>query len=292
MKNNYKKLIQEATTFEELDSLKEEFLNECTIRENKIKVGLLLNNINNICDAKHLFESIVVALLPKKEGKKLINNYVNTIKENKSLKTIYTYQEGLNKNDSSDSKKSYITEALSLGNIINNEEYYNGLKNIINIISESFKLLGDKFILENVSLDKTTSKIGDSLYYLSSTKKSIKNLNEYIEHINIVCDNKIEKITECINVDSPLHDIVSSLTFENVNNKIDNIFECNDKEEVFKKNKQLCLNMISEQKKLTEDTDVLNKLNDIENKLNKKVYQFESYTKDMIYMTELQEVLN
>lgn len=291
MKNiNYKKLIQEAKNHDELNKVKNDFLAECLVRENKIAVTQLLAKINNFCDAKAMFESIAPSLISMKSGKQLINKYINIIKENKSLKTLYAYYEGLSKNETPVSKKTYITEALSLGNNINQKEYLNGVKSIIGVITESFKILGDEFVLKNVSHNETSSIIGESLCYLSSTNKNIKNLNDYIKHIDIVSENIIENKNTDINVDMTLDEIISNtLTTENVN--IKEIFESENKEESFKKNKQLCLEMISSEKSKTKDEEVLKKLNEIESKLSNKTYQFESFTKDMFYMTELQEML-
>lgn len=291
MKNiNYKKLIQEAKNHDELNKVKNDFLAECLVRENKIAVTQLLAKINNFCDAKAMFESIAPSLISMKSGKQLINKYINIIKENKSLKTLYAYYEGLSKNETPVSKKTYITEALSLGNNINQKEYLNGVKSIIGVITESFKILGDEFVLKNVSHNETSSIIGESLCYLSSTNKNIKNLNDYIKHIDIVSENITENKNTDINVDMTLDEIISNtLTTENVN--IKEIFESENKEESFKKNKQLCLEMISSEKSKTKDKEVLKKLNEIESKLSNKTYQFESFTKDMFYMTELQEML-
>lgn len=291
MKNiNYKKLIQEAKNHDELNKVKNDFLAECLVRENKIAVTQLLAKINNFCDAKAMFESIAPSLISMKSGKQLINKYINIIKENKSLKTLYAYYEGLSKNETPVSKKTYITEALSLGNNINQKEYLNGVKSIIGVITESFKILGDEFVLKNVSHNETSSIIGESLCYLSSTNKNIKNLNDYIKHIDIVSENITENKNTDINVDMTLDEIISNtLTTENVN--IKEIFESENKEESFKKNKQLCLGMISSEKSKTKDEEVLKKLNEIESKLSNKTYQFESFTKDMFYMTELQEML-
>lgn len=287
---NYRKLIQEAKNHHDLNKIKNDFLAECSLREDKINVTQLLGKITNFCDAKAMFESVAPSLMSKKNGKQLINQYVNIVKENKSLKTLYAYYEGLNKNETPISKKTYITEALSLGSKINQKEYLNGLKSVIGVIAESFKVLGDKFILENISHNKTCSIIGESLHYLSSTNKNIKNLNEYIKHIDIVSENITENKKTDINIDMTLDEIISDgLTTESIN--IKEIFESENKEEIFKKTKQICLEMISTEKKNTNDTEILNKLNEIESKLSKKTYLFESFTKDMFYMTELQEML-
>ena len=72
---------------------------------------------------------------------------------------------------------------------------------------------------------------------------------------------------------------------------VDSIFETENKEESFNKTKNICLEMISNQKKQATDIEIRSKLNEMEVKLNKKNYNFDSYTKDMLYMTELQEVL-
>ena len=75
-------------------------------REKKIAVTQLLAKINNFCDAKAMFESIAPSLISMKSGKQLINKYINIIKENKSLKTLYMLiMKGLNKNETPVSKK-------------------------------------------------------------------------------------------------------------------------------------------------------------------------------------------
>ena len=94
-KTNYTKLIQKASTLEELNTIKNSFLSECAEREKKISVGNLLGQIKNFTDAAYVFESIAPALLSKRGGKGLVKTYTTVIKENDSLKTLYLYQEGL-----------------------------------------------------------------------------------------------------------------------------------------------------------------------------------------------------
>lgn len=288
---NYKQAILKANTIEELNSVKNAFLSECDKRENKIKISNILQKVGNFGSAKNMFESMIVSLLPKKDGKKLINKYVSTIKENKSLKTIYTYIEGLNENKTVDSKKVYITEALSLASPINYNEYVKGVGDIISIITEAFDVLGDEFVLNNVVYNPTSDLIGESLTYLSTSQKNIKNLNEYINHLDIVTEKSNKNISENINVDSTLEDIVSEMKQNMKGTDVSNIFETENKAEAFQENKQVCLEMISRQKNSTTDTEIIAKLNEMEEKLSKKQYTFETYTKDMLYMTELQEVL-
>lgn len=292
-KNEYKKIIQETKTLNELDELKKDFLLECSKREQKINVAEIISNISNFGVAKHVFESIITPLLSKKEGKKIINDYVKVIKENKSLKTLYAYYDLLKNAQNSDKKKTYITEALSMAKPINNEEYINGLGKLINVIIEGFNALGDEYIVNNVKSDEKSKKICESLIYLSTTKKNIKNLNEYMNHIDKVSDIVTESIENDIDIDKTLKEIIDDVKEQPLKENIDNIFQTDDKEKTFDENKTICMEMISKQKENNKNNpEVTSKLNEIESKLNKKNYTFESFTKDILYMKELQEVLN
>ena len=288
-KINYKKLIQTAKTFNELETLKEGFLKECVNQHNKIAVANMLSQIQNFGDAKFMFECTIPSLLKLKEGKRIINKFASIVKENASLKTLYAYHEGLKRNETSDAKKNYITEALSITNNIDKTTYFAGIKDIVSLISEAFKLIGNETVLENVKHDRTSQLLGESLLYLATTKKNIRNLNEYISHINRVSENVNESAISTINVNSTLEEIVSEM--KGKVDSVDSIFETENKEESFNKTKNICLEMISNQKKQTTDIEIRSKLNEMEVKLNKKNYNFDSYTKDMLYMTELQEVL-
>ena len=283
--------IKKANSISELKQIKENFLNECAKQEKRILVNEMLNNINDFVTAKVVFESLASNLLYKTDGKYLINKYTKIIKENKSLKTLYSYNEGLNNNNTSESKKAFINEALSIGESINKSEYNNGLKKLINLISESFDILGDDFVLENVKIDNKTKLIGESLHYISSTKKTIKNLNEYMSHVNTVSEIVTENVNTDIDVDLTLEDVVSNIKNTIVTENVYNIFNTDDKETTFKETKKICMEMISKQKSSSNDSEIINELNKMEEKLGKKQYTFETFTKDMLYMTELQEVL-
>lgn len=289
--NNYIQKIHEINTIDELNKLKIDFINECQKRENKIKVSDMLNKATNFCGAKHMFESIIPKLMSNKKGKKLIKKYINTIKENKSIKKIYAYYEGLKNTETPESKKTYIIEALSITKPINHNEYLTGVNDIINILSESFKLLGDEYVLNNIKPNNESILIDESLQYLSTTKKNLNNLNEYFTHINRVTNNLSENQKPTINLDSTLEDIVSNMKTKISESNIDNIFNTENKEKAFIDYKQNCMEMILKQKSQNTDKNVLNKLTEIEEKLKKKEYIYETYTKDMFYMKELLELL-
>ena len=79
----------------------------------------------------------------------------------------------------------------------------------------------------------------------------------------------------------------------NGQNVMESIFDDTvDKEATFKKIKEDCLSMIKEQRQLSNDNEVTKKLDEMAQKLSKKTYNYDTYTKDMLFMSELQEVLN
>jgi hypothetical protein len=290
-KNQYKTIIQKAKSFDELEALKENFLNECSVQYNKIAVANMLGQITNFGDAKAMFESTIPMLLKTKGGKKLINKFASIVKENKSLKTLYALHEGLNRSESADAKKNYITEALTITKPISTDMYMSGVKNVVSLVAEAFKLLGDNIVLQTVKHDNKSQMLGESLVYLATTKKNIKNLNEYITHMNRVSENITESENCTYNIDATLEELVSEMKEKTSSNTVDSIFETDNKEKSFATAKKVCLEMIASQKSTATDNDIYNKLNEMEAKLSKKNYNFDSYTKDMLYMTELQEVL-
>jgi hypothetical protein len=131
--------------------------------------------------------------------------------------------------------------------------------------------------------------ISESLYYLSTTKKDLRNLNDYISHIAIVSENITQNISNEINVDKTLTEIVTSLT--NEGKSLGEIFETDDRQTAFEKSKQVCLEMVNKQINSNNTQPVITRLNEIKGKLSEKVYNYDSFTKDMIYMIELQDVL-
>ena len=285
---DYMQNIKNVNTIQELEILKENFLSECEKRRKKIMVSKILESVKNFGDIKDLFESIAPSLLSKKEGKELINRYTKIIKENNSLKTIYAFHEGLKENKNSDAKKTYIVEALSISEPINTKEYQKGMVATFNVLCESFKLLDTDLLLEKTK--SVINNINESILYLSTTKKDLKNLNEYIYHINNVCENITESKNDIIDTNLTLEEVVSKV--KNVKDEnLENIFNSNDKEKTFNESKQNCLEMISKQKKLVNDNEVFSKLNEMEEKLSKKEFTFDTFTKDMLYMNELQEIL-
>jgi hypothetical protein len=112
-----------------------------------------------------------------------------------------------------------------------------------------------------------------------------------MSHVNTVSEIVTENIKKDIDVNLTLEDVVSNIKKNSITENVDDIFNTNDKESTFKETKRICMEMISQQKNSSNDNEIISELNKMEEKLGKKQYTFETFTKDMLYMTELQEVL-
>ena len=291
MNKNIYKIFSNINSFDELENVKNTFLIECEKHHDKLTVNNLVESINNITDAQSIFESIIPSLMSKKDGKKYINGYINILKENESLKTIYSLYEGLKRSNDSDSKKIFITEALSLSKPIDIKEYDKGIEKIKCFFKETFEMLGSKIVLNTIKIDNDSKLIGESLCYLSTTKKNIKNLNEYFKHINIVSNVLNEEINNNIDVNLTLNDIVKNINENSQITDISDLLTSNDKLSTFTNLKENCLKMLKEYKTVATDNDVILKLTEMEIKLNEKQYNYQSFTKDILYMCELNEIL-
>ena len=293
-KNNYTNIIQKAKTFEDLEALKQGFLAECERQHNKIAMGERIMSIKSFGDIKMMFESLIPSLLGKKEGKTIIRNYINTIKENQELTTLFGYHEGLKDNNTPESKKHYITEALSLSKPLNEKKLVKGLEKLVKTLCEAVDIIEAEEALKSSEISQKQQIMNESLQYLATTKKKLNNLNEYMNKVEIVSDFITESKTEKeIDVDNTLEEISNSLLCkESKDNLVDKIFnETEDKEKVFNEQKSVCLEMIKKQKSCSQDAAVVSKLNKMENKLNERSYNYDTYTTDMLHMTDLQNVL-
>lgn len=286
--------IKNTFSRSELSKLQEQFANECAEQDCRLQVAERIGEIRSFGDIKMMFESLIPSLLGKPNGKRLINAYTRTIKENKSLKTLYGIYDGINENTDSNKRRVFMQEALGLCENFDNVQYLEGMRSLSKLISESMRELSPSLVLEKTNLQNTDKCVNESILYLVSNKKTLKNLNDYTRHMEIVTECKAPAVTPSFNANEDIASVLESFKAEKENNPsaILGIFESDNKEETFLNMKQQCLEAIQKQKKSSQDSVTLRKLTEMEKKLEAKTYCFESYTKDMINMTDLQSVLN
>ena len=155
-------------------------------------------------------------------------------------------------------------------------------------------MIGDKTVLDIVTINDETRIVNESIDYLASTPKTVKNINKYISCVNAASETLVEsKQNDEFNVDVTLDEMLQNKNNSNAQNVMESIFDdSSDKEATFEKTKTDCLTMIKEQRNSCKDAEISTKLDEMAQKLSKKSYNYDTYTKDMLFMSELQEVLN
>lgn len=286
--------IKNTFSRSELTKMKEQFINECAEQESRLQVAERIGEIRSFGDIKIMFESLIPELLGKPAGKRLINTYTKTLKENRSLKTLYGLHAGLGDNETADKRRVFMQEALSLCKDFDRTEYLEGMRKLSRLMSESMRELNPILVLEKTAVSDTDKYVNESVLYLASNKKSLKNLNDYTKHMDIVSENKNPTPASPFNVNEDLASIFE--TFKAKNGSKEETFtaflETDNKEQAFQDMKAMCLEALNSQKQNTQDTATLQKLSEMESKLRAKSYCYESYTKDMIHMSDLQSILN
>lgn len=241
---------------------------------------------------KECFENLSERLYKTKEGKKIINRYINTIKENKGLTGLYSIYESLRKMGN-DSDVDYFINSLSESVKIENVSDAS-LKKLGNLLSEAYILLGESadgmIPIENKALD-------NAIEYVAENKKGMKNLAEYSNAVKIIresIENKTNanmfRVNESINDAEKLIMAFNNKYSGELNNDekamIKKLSESDDKESVFKQYKDDCINRLSEVKKGCGEKES-ERMDEIMSKVNDKQFCNETVESDICNLIEI-----
>lgn len=259
--------------------------------ENKFNIGI----INDI------FNQNVLTLLKTKKGKKIIKEYVNTIKSDETLLLEYKVFDYIENNSLS---KEHVNGAIDI------------LKNISRKnISESNEKLNN--ILINNNLIKKTDIINEDLYKninkLIFDKKSTKYINEKVKALNSISEHiENRKNNDILTEDNEfkdfkLDDLTVNVMVKNFNERYSDVLNedeikifkivSNGTEDeqinLFEELKKECISTTNEYLKeeniLVEDKE---KLLNVKETLLEQKFSKENLIDDIITLIELKETLS
>ena len=284
------------------------------ILEKRIKTAELnesIDNVDNISflECKQIFESISDKLYEKKKGKKIIANYIRTIKSNAPLKALYTISENIKTLSNGEKKfisnpSMFVTESINMVRELDQKKLQEGIDRLRSEIKKAIKEAKmtstdvDNAVLENKTLN-------ESLNYVFMNKKNVANLLEYTNKMNdvvsFVCENSTnefkgdpileenKKLSDLKNIfsnDLELWEnkVISKLTLYNLSG--------NDKKPLFEEYKDSCLKLIDE---ALEDSDITletkSHLSTMKKQLSDKTFLTESATEDILKLANLENTL-
>lgn len=272
------------------------------IRECKIKDCLSVVDNMNLGELKNLFEGISYKLFDTRNGKKIIGDYVKSIKEDKSIKTLYSLYETLINPSYSSNPEVLVSSVCEIANNLPNYNSHilklrEAIKNGVmesGIDSEEF-----------YSIIGKNKELNENLNYLFTKKSSVKNIYEKTEKIDSVVkyvkeNMKKEDINEnAAKTTSELKDeldealtglnvweteAVRDLTLLAISGK--------DGKELFEKYKNECVNLLHEAINNTNDVSDAARFQTMKNSLSSKEYDADKLNESILKFAELKSLLS
>lgn len=303
---NLNKQIAESKNISEIENIKNEVDKLYNSHIFSLKLNEKFNTINDMSfgDVKCIFEKISTDLFKSKNGRLKINEFINTIKENKSLMNMYILHESICSPNYISDAKLFLNEALSLIGNINKKDLKEGVNKLSNIISTSINYIDVNDTNIDSIFNSETKSLNESIDYIATNKKTIKNLSTYTNKINEV-SNFIEehlpkiKISEnkCKDIDELTEKLINDFNSKysdkisvNESDIIKTYASTNDKKTVFEVYKTECIELIDSVINNSNE-EVGQRLTEMKDKISKKIYNEETLDTDITYLIDLKNTL-
>ena len=258
---------------------------------------------------KRFFQGMLDTLFENKDGQKLIGAYTRNLTENRDLRKVYLSYKNLQNNyHGAEDLTLLINENLNLLNI-DKKNYKKGLEKMAEIVKEAFDLCGkkteeiEKMLLEGSEYDY-------AFEYLFTTKKNLKNINEYVENF--------EKVKKYINENASYEKVeVEEVNEEKKNpseliTELENIFKFgelnewekkvvediiyndmsgNGQENLFEAYKKDCSEAIENYLNNSDSVEDKSRFLNMKTQLTEKKYSKDCFTDDLLKLSELKYTL-
>lgn len=292
------------TSVSELKRLREEFESVINQRIEKAMVNEAFDDLSNLSfgSLKSLFESVSDKLYDTKGGCKLIRRYIQLMKENKDLNSLYTITDIIVHPVNITNKDLFMSHLDKLSENINVKNLMSGKLKLAKIIKECLTEAGvdANFINEHKC---TNGDIYEAIEYVFSVKPTASNICEQTNKRDfimnhIVCENTNDTnndsvVEECANIKS-LNDVFSDDLDEWEVGITRDLALCeladNDKSSLFDDYKNSCISIIDE---ILDDCDIETKSRfmAMKEQLETKKYNSETVTDDLLKLAELRYTL-
>lgn len=307
MEKNIYQEIKDLKTLEEVNVFKNNIDEAINEQVEMIKRNNFISEIKNkeFGYIKENFENLSEELFKTKKGRVIINNYVSCIKENKDLAKMHQMYECIRKADKDGNVDSYLMEAVSLIGNINKEQYQKSIKKLGNVFAKAYMELSEGKASDDLQLMLTDNGAFDkSVEFIMFNKKTSSNLAEYNSKLSTIKKQIVEGKGYTFSESKDLDTMVDELV-ENFNKKysgqLDNdvvslvkeMFEGKDKEVIFNKYKEQCINKLNETKKGFEnsgDNNSSERINTIIERIDKKVYNPDTVNNDLYNLIEISSI--
>lgn len=292
---------------ETFKKLQESLMDVMNNRYNELCLNELKENLTSapLYTTKHIFESISKDFYNTPKGKKILKEYIDTIKKNNSLRKAFIIFENMNKPQSVLSPDLFVNENLSFMQEIKPSEYKAGLKKINNIIRESIELaaLNTEELEELIKESKTDE--AEAIDYLINNRKTLKNIAEYTNKVSTLTESVKNKrifksedaLSESLNISDLLNMInesVSGLGKEEANAVKDLTLislSGQDGKEIYETYKNKCKDILEEAVKNEEALETRSRFQRMLGQINERNYNKSTLNEDVLNFARLYATL-
>ena len=289
-----------------LNLLKESFDTDYKKQKEVVESLELAKDISgkNFGFIKESFENVSPELFKTKEGRSIISKYITCIKENDELKKMHLLYECVRKAGKDVDVNMYLNEAVSMVGTVNPKNYKDATTKVGKVLAEAVVKLGsvkyEMLTSGKVYADRT---IDEAIDYIGTHKKSAKTLPEFTECFNTISEQiRLHESVKKLASFSSLKEKDIEKAVNEFNEKygkeldesgqslVKELLESNDKEGVFNKYKDACVNKIKEKKNVFEvngDASSSERLGIILEKVENRKYDPETVNTDVFNLVEM-----
>ena len=286
--NEFKNIVNEA--FEK----RANFISLCEVADNASK--------KSFGYIKEAFETISPTLFNIKGGRPLIYKYMQTIKENNNLTKLHGLHETVRKANG-DTDIDFLTENIINTNWgVDKKTLKEDVCNLGKVLAEGILLIGDD-AKELVSISENV-KLNKALSFIAENQKTNRNLTKYSDAVKIISEhianNPKQNVFEKTDIDTYANNLLEAFNKKYTSDLTEDdwkvlkeINQYKDKEEVFNKFKQECVNKLTEAEKKYKNegaNEEQQKVCAVLEKINKKTFVLENITADICGFAEITKI--
>jgi len=297
-------IIKSFSTIKEVEDYRAKINEECDSRINFINISQKADNLSNKSFGylKECFEAFSPKLFETKEGKLLINKYLDYIHKNNNLRSLHVIHENVRKANKSTDVDFLIEQISRINWKINNGTVNDDVKKLGKVIAESFLFLGKS--AEDL-LPKENRSLSSAIDYIAENKLSQRNLTDYSSAVKIIKEDiskreSTNNIFESKNLDELAEELLhefnkkySDTLNEEEAKVLKEIASSENREEIFNKYKSICTESISKARETFEkngDANSMKRLTSVLEQVNNKKFSLDTVGEDICNLIELSNI--
>lgn len=301
MENN---IIKSFNTIKEVEDYRAQVNEECDARINFINISQKADNLSNknFGYLKECFESFSPKLFETKEGKALINKYLDYIHKNDNLRSLHIVHENIRRANKSTDVDFLIEQIAKVNWGINNSTVNDDVKKLGKVLAEALIYLGKEG--ENL-IPKENKSLSTAIDYIAENKLSQRNLTDYSSAVKIIKEDiskreTSDNIFEAKNLDELAEELLhefnkkySDTLNEEESKVLKEIASSKNREEIFNKYKSMCAENISKAKANFDekgDSNSSKRLASVLEQVNNKKFSLDTVGEDICNLIELSNI--